>query len=158
MSHQDVAFLVRASDEGEAFEEAKQVSEQVRKNGRSYDGFSLENAKPYESEKGKSALQTIFGYQTLEFNEHLEGLRKLLTAKPTKTNSELMETSDLYYHCARIGDEAGPGVRVFDADGAGIQEKKHLKNVIEDWPGLVEAGKHSKSRYPLWIVWGDAHY
>ena len=158
MSHQDVAFLVRASDEKDAFDEARAVAEMLRKNGRSYDGFSLENAEPYDSEKGKSALQGILGAQILDFNEHLDGLRNLLMAKPTKTNSELMETSDLYYHCARIGDESGPGVRVFDADATGIQEKSHLKNVVEDWPSLVEAGKHRKSRYPLWIVWGDAHY
>lgn len=156
--HQDVAFLVRAADRKEAFDEAKDVSEIVKKSGSSYDGFALEEAEPYDSEKGKSVLQRIFGLQTLDFNDHLNGLRKLLTEHPLKTDAELMEVSDIYYHCAKIGDEHGSGVMVFGPEADGVQDRDHLKNIVDDWPSLVEAGKHHKSSDPLWVVWGDGHY
>jgi len=139
-------------------EDAEAVFEKVKNRSNSYDYFRIDKAYPYNSEKGKSALQRIFGNQTLEFNEHLAVVRKALAKTPAETDDEVMEDHMLRFHFWCVGMDDGWVIRVFDADGAGVSDRGHLKNVVEDWPSLVESGQHRKSQYPLWVVTADGHH
>jgi hypothetical protein len=158
MSHNVIAILVRAPDGKSAKEDAKAVFDKVKTHSSSYDAFEVDDAFPYDSEKGKSALQRIFGYQTLEFNDHLSELRNIVTANPNMGNDELMENHQFRFLCWEVGDTNGWNMNVFDSDAEGVQDKAHLKNLVDDWPGLVSVGQHIKSIYPLWVVSGNAHY
>lgn len=155
--HNDIAILVRAPDRKSAKEDALKLFEKVKARSSSYDGFSPDDVLPYDTEEGKSLLQTIFGRQTLEFNDYLAEVRVALTESP-KSDDELMEDHQFRFACWSVGNHDGWTVRVFDNEACGVSDQGHLKNVIEDWPSLVEAGQHKKSPYPLWVVAGDAHH
>lgn len=158
MTHQQIAALVRAPDKKTAKEDAEEVFDKVIGHAHSYDYYHIEDAYPYDSEKGKSALQRIFGAQTLEFNDHLAVVRKAFAEAPAKSDEELMEDHMLRFHFFCVGMDDGWVIRVFDPDAVGVEDRGHLKNVIEDWPSLVESGQHVKSRYPLWVVTADGHH
>ena len=156
--HQQIVALVRAFDKVSALNRADEVFRKLIGKQRSYDGYSLGDAYKYDSEKGKSVLQTVFGKQTIEFNDHLAAVRNVLRAGLLKPDDELMEDHSFRYHCLQIGETDGSAITVFDNDAEGVQDKAHLKNIIEDWPGLVESGQHKKSAHPLWVVTADGHY
>jgi len=156
--HQTIIALVRAHDKKDARDEADIVFKKLVAAGRSYDYFTIDEAYKYDTEKGKSLLQMVFGHQTLEFNDHLAAIRNTLRAGLLKPDDELMEDHEFRFHCWQVGENKGSAIRVYDPDVEGIQDKSHLKNVIEDWPNLVADGKHKKSIYPLWVVSADGHY
>jgi len=150
--HQTIIALVRAHDKQDAHDEAEKVFRML------YDGTSIEAVYKYDTEKGKAALQVVFGKQTIEFNEHLAEIRKTLLATPAKPDDQVMEDHQFRFHCWWVGQDDGPAIRVYDNDAAGVSDKDHLKNVINDWPTLVESGQHRRSVYPLWVVTADGHY
>lgn len=156
--HQTIVALVRAHDKATAREEGEQVFRKLVEAGRSYDGYALDKTYRYDSEKGKSLLQVVFGYQTLEFNDHLAQIRIALTEGPVKSDDQLMENHEFRFHCWQVGESKGSAIRVYDSDAEGVQDKAHLRNIIEDWLNLVEVDKHKKSPYPLWVVSANAHY
>jgi hypothetical protein len=156
--HMTIVALVRAQDDSEALSEAKRVFEALVEQGSSFDGFQLDEAYKYDSEKGKSLLQTVLGYQILEFNVHLAKIRDAIRAGPLKSDDQLMEDDTFRYHCLCVGESKGSSIRVYDEDAEGIMAKAHLKNVVEDWPSLVKSGKHTKTQEPLWVVSADSHY
>lgn len=156
--HQTIIALVRAYDKGNAREQGEDTFKKLVEASRSYDSFRIESVYKYDSEKGKSLLQMVFGHQTIEFNEHLAEIRKTLLATPAKPDEQLMEDHSFRFHCWEVGQDDGSAIRVYDSDAAGVSDKDHLKNVIDDWPTLVESGQHTKSPYPLWVVTADGHY
>lgn len=158
MAHRTIVILVRARDKKEAEADAKKVFDTIKAQSNSYDSFAIEDILKYDSEEGKTLLQMVFGHQTIEFNDHLGAVRQALKTSPAKTDAEMMENHEFRYHCWYLGTTQGWAVRVFDADAEGVQDNAHLRNVIEDWPILVERGQHVKSSLPLWVVSGNAHY
>lgn len=155
--HMQIVILVRAYDKAAAYEEGDRVIKKLIADG-SFDAARVPTVYRYDSEKGESVLQTVFGYQTSEFYNHLAQIRIVLAKRPQKSDDELMEDHDFRFHCWQAGESTGGSIRVYDGDAAGVQDRAHLRNVIEDWPSLVATGQHKKSPHRLWVVSTNVHY
>ena len=61
----------------------------------------------------------------------------------------------------QLGQYHGPAVRLYDADGEGIQDRRHIENVLSRWKVIYEdEGKRNPyaGSGPLWIVPADVHW
>jgi len=90
------------------------------------------------------------------FLENLGHLKKLIA---THTDDELLEDSDFKFYCNQAGEYRGPCVWLYDQDGEGIREKKHLQDVLNRWAcnngGKPDPELEDKN---LFIVPADVHY
>ncbi len=90
-----------------------------------------------------------------EFFEHLGEIKKYLT---THNDDELFEDDWFKYHCHSAGEGQGPNVWLYDQDGEGITETKHLMNVLNRWACNNKGEPDPEYDKPIYLVPADVHY
>lgn len=183
--HTVIYAIVYAEDEDEALEKGKEIFEQlVEETIFDYyttfdDDTSTVSGKarwgdlpPVISAIHPDGIEMIDGAmeQTWkEFKENISTIRKLLEKY---TDEEIFEeaTSDgekgseeTYINMARhyfyeVGRYKGPSVYLYDNDGEGIRDKRHLRNVLNKWSNQYEDKENPYKDLGVYIVPADVHY
>lgn len=148
--HVRIGILVRAHTGAEARKNAEVVLDRLVDN-RSFDYWCITRANKYDSRASQNALQRLWKQQVRDFRDTLAAIRTALAAP----DNVLMADSRFRYFCHFVGQYAGPAIRLYDGDGEGIRDMKHLTNAEQDWPGVRE---NPRTDIPLWLVEADVHY
>ena len=182
-----IKILVYADDEGDAVNEADCVLDGLCGEGAPFDyyhTFDNEQATDRWGELPKALrVCTDFGSDkcskcderfrcyTTQMNsmleeamqntkqEFLENLGLIKNFITTYTDDELFEDSDFKFRCNQAGEYRGPCVWLYDQDGEGIREKRHLHNVLNRW-ACINGGEPDPELEGknLFIVPADVHY
>lgn len=183
--HLMIRAMVYAKNEKQAVGKATGIFEQLTDGQKPFDYYSLYDggtpseteeldlrketptAVPYAHPNGKQLVDTAFEYTKQQFAENVAKLKALLSEYSA---DELMEDRDLtlarhkypvdFRHtCNKLGQYVGNEVRLYDQDGEGIRDQRHLTNVIEKWKCLDKRGeKNPYEGLDLWVVPADVHY
>lgn len=131
------------------------------------------------SKEGKKLIDDGMKFTKDGFMENIKNIRKLInkysddelfyeevidTKKKVVNKLEGNEGNDgldmFKYDCYGIGQYKGSNIYLYDQDGEGIRDNKHLKDVLSKWECLYEkAGKTNPNRYEnIYVVPADVHY
>ena len=155
--HSSIKILVYAKSEEEARGEAEQIiGERMTGNGGHFDYVSVETVKLASSDEGKSAIALGMKWTKENFIEAIKEVRKRLKRY---TNEQLYledKALDTRFYCHKAGEYAGRNVFIYDQDGEGIREPKHLKNVLTKWRCLGSKSNEYDDK-DIYVVETDAH-
>ena len=161
--HMIIRAIVYADSGEEALERAGIVFEKLVENG-SFDYFTLFNDKKAvmsgearwgrlkvcplaESKDGKKSISQAMESTKDCFLRHLKEVRDYLH---TYSDNELLDEGKnvwFRYTCRCLGEYVSPNVFLYDSDGEGILNKKHLRNALTKRPFKK-----------VYVVPADVHY
>ena len=128
---------------------------------------NLPAAALVSSKEGKKLVEDGIKYTKETFFENLELVKQAIN---TYSKEELFEEGDkitedmdlslFKYRCHRLGMYQGPEIWLYDHEGSGIREGRHLEGVLNKWSHIYE-GREEKNPYEgmdIWVVPADVHY
>jgi len=165
--HYLIGVIVYGKNKEEAFDEAKELLDNLCGDYKAFDYYSTaddsfsrwkgQKVIRVNCKKGKELVTSLMKYTEETFFETLEKVKKALDSY---TSEELFEEKDkemFRYRCSCLGQYEGHEIHLYDTDGAGIRNNKHLKNVLSKWKCL--GGKYPKkyADMNIYIVPADVH-
>lgn len=115
-----------------------------------------------DSKEGKKLIDDGMQYTKEAFLENIKIARKVLKEK---TDKQIFENSDwdkdmikYRFHC--LGAYRGANIFLYDQDGEGIRDPKHLENILKKWSCIYEKeGKQNPYQdKKLYVIPADVHY
>ncbi len=133
-----------------------------------------------DSKKGKQLIKDGMKATKDSFIEHIKIIRKLIDfysdeelfdeeLKDTKRkiilsleeneDKELKDISQFKIRCFWLGQYRGSEIFLYDDDGEGIQNTKHLKDALNKWKCIYEdEGKENPNKNnQIWVIPIDVH-
>ena len=114
-----------------------------------------------DSKEGKKLIDEGMEKTKRDFLEGLKIVRRVLKKKTDINIFKSRYDKDMVKHRFwKLGQYEGDCVWVYDNDGSGIREFKHLKNVLNKWECLYEKRKKENpyKGMDIWVVPVDVHY
>ena len=169
--HTLIAAIVYAETKEDAETEAKEVFDQLCTNDNYFDWHDSPerrwgiqpDALPIYSQESKELIKRLLGYTKQSFCESVENIRKILAAYDTKKLYRARDENPeghFRYLCSCVGEDIGPHIRLYNPDGGGIREPKHLGYVLRKWDCLdgYKGDKNPYKNLSIWLVPRDIHY
>lgn len=90
--------------------------------------------------------------------ENLDSRKLIIKELSDKKEKDDISMAKYYFLC--IGQYTGSHIYLYDNDGSGIRDNKHLKNVLEKWNSLYDKeGKESPYKnLKIFVIPIDVHY
>jgi hypothetical protein len=63
-----------------------------------------------------------------------------------------------WYRCRQAGSVEGSAVWLYDHDGNGIRDSRHLSEVLNKWPSCHKDKPNLYADMEVWVVPADVHY
>ena len=166
--HMVIRAIVYAQNEQEGLVKAKRIFEDMCEN-TSFDYYTTfdQEGSPVsgkggwgnlpaivlaDSKEGKELIEEGMRFTKNEFLEHLKIVRNVLASKSDeKIFATGLDEKMFQHHCYCLGQYQGSSVWLYDNEGFGIKDEKHLKNVLDKWDSneqddlkifVVPAGVH----------------
>lgn len=176
--HMVIRAIVYATDEEEALENAKGIFKELVNNtvfdyfttfdeeGNACSGKGRWGELPAvalaSSKEGKKLINEGMEYTKEEFKRAFQLVKQDIEKEEPLKNymEETGAVNDLFRHyCYLLGQYEGNSIWLYDQDGAGVRDEKHLKNVLEKWKCLnTEASTPRYEGLNIYVVPADVHY
>lgn len=178
--HQIIRTIVYAKTKENALEEAERVFGGLCGEDKVFDYYTLFNDNtskvsgkarwgelpPVVLAKGKEGKKLINeGFETTKksFMDNIKSIKKLINnfsdeelfegKSKEKTKEEInLYMFKFYCHCA--GMYKGIEIFLYDSDGEGIRDSRHLKNALNKWVSVV-GNKYKDLK--IWVIPADVH-
>lgn len=146
-----ISVLVYANDEEGALSEAGGILDNLCGEGNEFDYYSTFNNEHASERWGEKSPATKICADL--GSDRCDKCNERFHCYTTQINS------DFKFRCNQAGAYIGPCVRLYDQDGEGIRERKHLQNVLNKW-ACNNSGKPDPELegLNLYIVPADVHY
>ena len=185
--HTIIRAIVYATNEQEALEEADKVFDRLCEGGRPFDYYQKFDGEGSpvsgkgrwgdrvavtlaDSEDGKELIQQGLKWTREEFVESLDKIRielnkftleELFEERKIVFNGEDIPTDDMFkYYLHKCGQYDGGATYLYDNDGEGIRNTRHLEDTLDKWKCVYE-DKKQKNPYDklnVYVVPADVHY
>ena len=86
--------------------------------------------------------------------------RKIILSLGENEDKELKDISQFRIRCFWLGQYGGSEIFLYDNDGSGITDTKHLNNVLNKWKCLYEdkGEKNPNKNNQIWVIPCDVHH
>ena len=116
-------------------------------------------ASKYKTKEGKKLVKDGWDFTYRDTKEYFKKVKKIL--KKYKNVDDFLDgdTFDRWY-LYKLGAYEGSSLWLYDDDGSGIRDEKHLNNVLDKWKHLYE-DKNINNPYKnkdIWVVPADVHF
>jgi len=161
-----IGVITYGKHKEEAFDKAKSILDGLCGEDKPFDYYSTsdddfsrwqgQKIMRVKSKKGKELVNKIMQYTKENF---LESLKIVKRAIRKHTNEELFEGSDYLfkYRCSCLGQYKGSDIRLYDNDGQGIRDNKHLKDTLTKWKSLGKKVTKEYAGMNVYITTADVH-
>ncbi len=146
MSSMQIGILVYAEDKAEANAKALEVVTDLCAR-EVFHGHREMKIMTVDSKRGQAFIQERLGVQKQEFMGNLQSLRKHLAYTTDEklwqlryTPSAKIDSTCMRHRAWSVGQYEGDHIKLYDNDGAGIQEPEHLQDVLDGW-ACIHQGK-----------------
>jgi hypothetical protein len=176
--HMTIGVIVFAVDKDDAESQAETIFERLTgDSGQPFDYYSSKANNPgglkdipgpmlVTTRAGKAFIKANMAATIRNFNYHLGKIRKGI---PNHTDDEIMceaanDQKDqtlamIRYSMYQCGSYSGPGIWLYDNDGSGIRDTKHLANVLTKWKEVFNAKTSQPYKgLDVYVVPADVHY
>ena len=167
--HMVIRAIVYAKDKEEALENAEHIFGKLVGTSRPFDYYTMfrDGDDKYgvsgrsrwkdipavakaTSKEGTSLIENGMKYTVDAFNGALDQIKGYIRDDDT-------ENSMFRYYCYVIGQYEGPDVFLYDQDGEGIRDRKHLENVLNKWAGASISSSKEYEKLKIFVVPADVH-
>lgn len=83
---------------------------------------------------------------------------RIAESNPVKPAHAMPDLARYYFH--QVGEYRGSNIWLYDKDGEGIRDRKHLASVLSKWERLYKdkTEKNPLADLDIWITMSDVHY
>ncbi len=177
--HSLIRAVVFAKNEEEGLAKARSIFEELVESGKFdyYTDFAEEGTTVSgqarwgeypvialaDSPEGKKLIEDGFKSTKDEFFENLKHIR---TGIEKYTDEELWKGEDningikgfFHYYCNQLGQYDGNTVWLYDNDGEGIKNERHLNDVLSKWQNANISGVEEYKDLNVYVVPADVHF
>lgn len=176
--HMMIYAIVYAKTEKDAFEHAKELFEEMCGDGKPFDYYATFDQDESitlgvagkarwgefpvivkaNTKQGKELIEKGLNYTKKYFMEDLAIIKKVVETKSFEEIWNIRHDSEMFrFRCSTVGAYRGWPVALYDNDGEGIQDPKHLQDVLDKWKCLPQS--HEKYMdLEIWVVPADVHH
>lgn len=175
-----IRTIVVARTREEAISAATNVFERLTENQHPFDYFQtfddegtsvsgkgrygdIPAALEVSTKEGRQMVSEGMSATRRDFFEALKGIKSSIrkfnqeelfqgVSKKKLTRDEAFALDFFKHSCYKAGQYAGSNVWLYDGDGEGIRDDKHLNNVLNNWDRPLADGEK------LWVVPADVHF
>jgi hypothetical protein len=163
--HMIIRNIVYADSKSEALSVARQNFENLCESENTFDYFdTFEGGSSYwgdkypevalsESRKGRKMIVGGWKATLKDMRRNLKSIIKLTQGKKVTEIMRDIRQNWLQYHFKSVGDYQGESVWLYDHDGEGIKDRKHLDKTLNKW----DDNKDYKGM-KVYVVPADVHY
>ncbi len=161
--HMIIRNIVYANSESEAISVAQNNFQNLCEGQRPFDYYDTfdEGGSSYwedkypavakiDSEVGRKLLLDGWKATLRDMRGHLKEIKRFTKGKKITEIMRDIRSNYLQYHYKAVGEYHGDSVWLYDNDGEGIKDRKHLNDVLNKWG-------HYKDKQ-VYIVPADVHY
>ena len=120
--------------------------------GTSYWGDMYPAVADAKSKIGRKMVVEGWGATLRDMRYHLRKIKEVTEGKKVTEIMRDIREDWLQYRYHSVGEYRGSSVWLYDGDGEGIKDRKHLDNVLNKW-----GNKHYKD-LNVYVVPADVHY
>jgi hypothetical protein len=103
------------------------------------------------SDAGKKLIEEGMEYTEKEFEYALEQIKGFIDDGKT-------DDSMFRYYCSVAGQYQGSSIFLYDQDGEGIRDRKHLENVLNKWADTGIKSAEEYKNLEVFVVPADVHH
>ncbi len=124
------------------------------------DGMKATKNSFMETIKSIREMINFYSDEELFDGELKDTKKKIIFSLEDKKDENLNKLSMFKYFCSCLGQYEGTEIFLYDDDGEGIDNSKHLKNVLNKWKTIYEdEGKENPNKdKKAWVIPCDVHY
>jgi len=164
--HMIIRNMVYANSEKEALSVARENLQNLCEGQHPFDYYDLfdEGGSTYwgdrcpeiallDSPEGRKMVVEGWSATLRDMRQHLKEILKLTRGKKVTEVMRDIRKDWLQYHFKSVGDYRGESVWLYDHDGEGIKDRRHLNNVLNKW-----GNEREYMDKKVYVVPADVHY
>ncbi len=171
--HMTILALTFANTKEDARSEAETIFERLCENQHPFDYYTTMDTYRATSPKGNALINEGMEWTWREFRANLKHVKEILSCMTEEEifNENLTKDKEVSfakknfvpsiarYYFYQIGKYEGSTIWLYDQDGAGIQHKGHLNDVLNKWESVYKDEKTNPYKgMKLWVTTADVHY